>query len=253
VTDRRVALVTGAAGGIGLATARRLAADGLSVVLTDIDGDGLGRAAASIPGAVAITADLAIPSECRRVVVAAVAAAGRLDVLVNAAGVWREGPFEDLSDDDLDVVLAVNVRAVAVTTSAAIPHLRATEGLIVNLSSDAGIQGNTGAALYCASKGAVSLMTKALALELAPDGVRVNAVCPGDTDTPMLAFQARRYGGGDEDAYRRRLLSGYPQGPRARFVRAEEVAALIAFLAGPDAGPITGALLPVDFGYSAGR
>jgi NAD(P)-dependent dehydrogenase (short-subunit alcohol dehydrogenase family) len=116
------------------------------------------------------------------------------------------------------------------------------------------VQGNTGAALYCASKGAVSLFTKALALELAPEGVRVNAVCPGDVASPMLDFQANTYGGGDPEGYFRRLLAGYPQGSqRARFISPEEVAGLIHYLAQPEAAPITGALLSIDFGYAAGK
>jgi NAD(P)-dependent dehydrogenase (short-subunit alcohol dehydrogenase family) len=100
----------------------------------------------------------------------------------------------------------------------------------------------------------VSLLTKALALELAPDGIRVNAICPGDVQSPMLAFQAERYGGGDPAAYYARLLAGYPQGAgRARFIEPDEVAGFIEYLARPEAAPITGALLSIDFGYSAGK
>jgi NAD(P)-dependent dehydrogenase (short-subunit alcohol dehydrogenase family) len=155
---------------------------------------------------------------------------------------------------DFDIVFDVNVKALYFMSAAAIPYLRATAGLIVNLSSDAGLQGNTGAALYCASKGAVSLFTKALALELAPMGVRVNAICPGDVASPMLQFQAETYGGGDPAGYYARLLAGYPQGAgRARFVTPDEVAALIEYLAKPEAAPITGASLSIDFGYSAGK
>ncbi|MGE0239630.1 MAG: SDR family NAD(P)-dependent oxidoreductase, partial [Parvibaculaceae bacterium] len=180
--------------------------------------------------------------------------AGRLDALVNAAGIWREGLTENCSEEDFDAVFGVNVKGLYFLTAAAIPALKRSAGLIVNLSSDAGIQGNQGAALYCASKGAVTLFTKALALELAPDGVRVNAVCPGDVMSPMLAFQARRYGQGDEQGYLDRLLQGYPQGPgRARFIAPEEIASLIFYLARPEAMPITGAALSIDFGYSAGR
>jgi NAD(P)-dependent dehydrogenase (short-subunit alcohol dehydrogenase family) len=123
---------------------------------------------------------------------------------------------------------------------------------VINLSSDAGIQGNAGAAVYCASKGAVSILTKALALELAPQGVRVNAVCPGDVDSPMLHGQARDFGGGDPQAYLQKLLGGYPQGPAARFIQPAEVAELIWFLAQTPAAPITGANISIDFGLSAG-
>jgi NAD(P)-dependent dehydrogenase (short-subunit alcohol dehydrogenase family) len=152
------------------------------------------------------------------------------------------------------LVFAVNVKGLYFLTAAATPALRRSEGVIVNLSSDAGIQAIRERPLYCASKGAVTLFTKALALELAPDGVRVNAVCPGDVMSPMLAFQARRYGNGDEQGYLDRLLAGYPQGPgKARFIAPEEAASFIFYLARSEAAPITGAALSIDFGYSAGR
>ncbi|HET7294623.1 MAG TPA: SDR family oxidoreductase, partial [Vicinamibacteria bacterium] len=177
---------------------------------------------------------------------------GRLDCLVNAAGLWTEGPAEETREEDFDRVLGVNLKGLFFLSAAAIPHLVETGGSIVNLSSDAGLQGNTGAAVYCASKGAVSNLTRALALELAPRGVRVNAVCPADVDTPMLRYQADRFGGGDPDAYFGRLLAHYPQQQRARFLRPEEVAELIFFLAQPAAAGITGANLSIDFGLSAG-
>jgi short-subunit dehydrogenase len=247
----RVVLVTGAAGGIGAAVAARFARLGDRVLITDLPGPALDALAERLQVS-AYGADLCTPGACRAVVDWAVTSAGGLDVLVNVAGVWREGPTELTSEDDFDLVMGVNFKALYFLSAAAIPYLRDRAGLIVNLSSDAGIQGNTGAALYCASKGAVSLFTKALALELAGD-VRVLAVCPGDVKTPMLAFQAERYGGGDPEAYYQRLLSGYPQGARARFIEPDEVAALIEYLARPEAAAITGALLSIDFGYSAGK
>jgi NAD(P)-dependent dehydrogenase (short-subunit alcohol dehydrogenase family) len=247
----RTVLVTGAAGGIGSAVAARFHRSGDRVLITDLPGDGL-TAVAERLGVPAHGADLRSVDACRGVVDWAVATTGALDVLVNVAGVWREGPTEDTTEADFDLVMGVNFKGLYYTSAAAIPHLRTRQGLIVNLSSDAGVQGNTGAALYCASKGAVSLFTKALALELAGD-VRVVAVCPGDVKSPMLEFQAQRYGDGDPDAYYRRLLAGYPQGRRARFIEPDEIASLIDYLARPEAAPITGALLSIDFGYSAGK
>ncbi len=250
----RVVLVTGAAGGIGAAVATRLHAGGWRVLMTDVQVDALAAVGAGLAGAHWRAADLRTPAACREVVTWAASVAGRLDALINVAGVWREGPTCETRETDFDLVFDVNVKALYFMSSAAIPHLAVNGGLIVNLSSDAGLQGNTGAALYCASKGAVSLFTKALALELAPQGIRVNAVCPGDVASPMLRFQAESYGGGDPGAYYARLLDGYPQGPgRARFVTPDEVAALIEYLARPEAAPITGATLSIDFGYSAGK
>jgi NAD(P)-dependent dehydrogenase (short-subunit alcohol dehydrogenase family) len=249
----KVVLVTGAGGGIGGAVARRFAAVGWRPVLTDLSEAALGTVAGAAGGAPFRAADLRHRAACVAVVRWAVAQTGRLDGLVNAAGVWREGPTAETSEEDFDVVFDVNVKGLYFTTAAAIPHLRATEGFIVNLSSDAGLQGNNGDAAYCASKGAVALFTKALALELAPDGVRVNAVCPGDVAGPMLDFQASAYGGGDPAGYFARLLAGYAQGPkRARFITPDEIAALIEYLSRPEALPITGTTLSIDFGYSAG-
>lgn len=247
-----VVLVSGAGGGIGAATVGRFAAAGWRVVALDLDAAALGRldwtaVIARLPG------DVRRADDCRALVERAIAAAGRLDAVVNAAGVWREGPVEDCSEEDFDAVIDVNLKGTFFLCAAAIPHLKATQGAIVNLSSDAGHQGNLGAAAYCASKGGVTIFTKALALELAPHGVRANAVSPGDVDTPMLRFQAERYGGGDPQAYLAALLEKYPQGDRARFIRAEEVAELVFYLCSPAAAAITGADLAIDQGYSAGK
>lgn len=250
----RTVLITGAAGGIGSATAKRFYEQGWAVLLTDLDQAGLHRVSGELGGAPIRAADLRRKSACDDIAAWAASAAPRLDALVNAAGVWREGPTAEIEESDLDLVLDVNVKATILMSAAVLPRLVLTEGSIVNVASDAGLQGNAGAAAYCASKGGVVLFTKALALEAASSGVRVNAVCPGDVDTPMLAFQAQRYGFGDPAAYLRRLIDGYPQGPgRARFVRADEVASLIFYLAGAEATAITGAALSIDFGYSAGR
>ena len=251
----QVVLVSGAAGGIGGAVATRFLSGGWRVAMVDIRPVAplLDTGTPNDTGAVlGIEADLRRVEHCRDAVARTISWAGRLDAVVNAAGVWTEGPTEATEEADFDRVLEVNLKGLYFLTSAAIPHLAASCGCVVNLSSDAGIQGNAGAAVYCASKGAVSILTKALALELAPRGIRVNAVCPGDVDSPMLHGQARDFGGDHPDAYLARLLQGYPQGPRARFIRPAEVAELIWFLAQPHAAPITGANLSIDFGLSAG-
>jgi NAD(P)-dependent dehydrogenase (short-subunit alcohol dehydrogenase family) len=239
-------LVTGAAGGIGGAVARRFADGGWTVVASDLPGT-------DPAGDHAVHADLRTAGGCSALVAAAHAAAGRLDCVVNAAGLWTEGPVEATAEADFDRVLDVNLKGTFFVTAAAVEHLEATGGCVVNLSSDAGVQGNAGAAVYCASKGAVTNLTRALALELAPRGVRVNAVCPGDVDTPMLHGQAADFGGDDPQGYLDDLLRHYPQGPgRARFIRPQEVAELIWFLAQPAAAAITGANVSIDLGLSAG-
>ncbi|HVQ28260.1 MAG TPA: SDR family oxidoreductase [Vicinamibacteria bacterium] len=249
-----VVLVSGAAGGIGGATARRFATAGWRVAATDQDARGLSRLAEELGPALAasLTANLLEVNECRGAVADAIAATGRLDCLVNAAGLWTEGRTDDTREEDFDRVVGVNLKGLFFLTAAAIPHLERTGGCVVSLSSDAGLQGNAGAAIYCASKGAVSNLTRALALELAPRGIRVNAVCPADVETPMLRYQAETFGGGDPEGYRRRLQQNYPQGARTRFLRPEEVADLIFYLAQPAAAGITGANVSIDFGLSAG-
>ena len=243
----RAVLVTGAAGGIGGATSQRFLDGGWRVAAVDIRPMPL-----ATDRALAITADITDVGQCRAAVHEAEQWAGRLDAVVNSAGVWTEGPSADTTEAEFDRVLGVNLKGLYFVTSAAIPHLVKASGCVVNLSSDAGLQGNAGAAVYCASKGGVSILTKALALELAPRGVRVNAVCPGDVDSPMLHGQAAAFGGDDQQGYLDRLLAGYPQGARSRFVQPAEVAELIWFLCQPAATPITGANLSIDFGLSAG-
>jgi len=244
----RVVLVTGGAGGMGLAIARRFATAGASLALADLDRE---RLAAAPPGALRIVADVARVADCERLVAETLARFGRLDLLVNAAGIWVEGPSEAVGEAEWDRCLDSNLKGSFFCCRAAVPALVESGGQIVNIASDAGLQGSAGVALYCASKGGVVLMTKALALELAPRGVRVNALCPADVETPMLAFQAERYGGGDPGGYLERLRGLYPQGSRQRFIRAEEVAEALYAMAGLQ--PMTGAALQLDFGTTAGR
>ena len=248
-----VVLITGAAGGMGRAIAQRFAAGGWSVAATDLDDAALSALEADVPLVARVPADLRFVEACHGVVGETMARAGRLDALVNAAGVWREGPVESFTEEDFDLLMAVNLKSAFFMCAAAIPALRATRGAIVNISSDAGRHGNVGAAAYCASKGGLTNFTKALALDLAPDLVRANVVSPGDTATPMLDFQATRYGGGDPAAYKAALLAKYPQGERARFIQPTEVAELVYFLCQPTAAAITGADYSIDFGYTAGK
>ncbi len=244
----KVVLVTGAAGGVGSAVARLLASLGATVVATDLSETAL----KALPAALHIPADLRAVAQCEEVISTALQGCGRIDALVNAAGVWVEGPSDAAQEEDWARVIDVNLKAAFFLSSRAIPALSETRGTIVTIASDAGIVGNAGAAIYCASKGGVVLMTRALARELAPKGIRVVALCPSDIRTPMLQYQADRYGGGDPDGYLARLLDHYPQGADARFLSPEEVAAQVAFLLSPASAGVTGASVMVDFGLTAG-
>jgi NAD(P)-dependent dehydrogenase (short-subunit alcohol dehydrogenase family) len=254
--DARVVLVAGGAGGMGRAVARRFAPEVAAVVLADLDAGRLAEAAEELRGSGAeirtVPTDVRSPAACRAAVAAAAAVAGRLDVLVNAAGVWTEGRADEATEEEWNEVLDVNLKGPFFLAAGAIPWLERTGGVVVNVASDAGLVGNTGAAIYCASKGGLVNLTRALALELAPRGVRVSAVCPGDTDSPMLAGQAARYGGGAPEAYLESLRRKYPQKERARFVRVDEVAEAIWYLASPHAAAVTGTCLSLDFGISCG-
>ena len=251
----RTVVVTGAAGGVGAATARRFAEAGATLILGDLNAVALedlcGRLAA-LAEVHGVACDMTSVADIENLMAEAVEATGRIDVLVNAAGLWVEGPTETMSEADWDRVVDVNLKGTFFACSRAIPELKKTEGCIINLSSDAGLVGTPETAVYTASKGGVSVMTKALAIELAPDLVRVNAICPADIMTPMLQYQADKYGGGDPEGYFKRLLTGYFQGDKARFITPEEVAELVFFLASPPAAPITGANISIDFGTSAG-
>ncbi|HKF60963.1 MAG TPA: SDR family oxidoreductase [Dongiaceae bacterium] len=250
--SEKVVLVTGAASGMGLAFARRFAAAGAALALADLDAERVSAAAAALGArALPIAADVARVADCEAMVAATIARFGRLDLLVNSAGIWVEGPAEEMGEAEWDRCLDINLKGTFFACRHAIPELRRTGGAIINMASDAGLMGSAGASIYCASKGGVVQLTRALALELAPQGVRCNAICPCDVETPMLAGQAAVYGRDDPEGYRQKLRAIYPQGERTRFVRAEEVAEFVFAVAGLE--PITGACLPIDFGTTAGH
>jgi NAD(P)-dependent dehydrogenase (short-subunit alcohol dehydrogenase family) len=250
--DGRVVLITGGAGGIGRAAGARFRGLGDTVVLVDRSAEGLADASSELARVDTIAADVSIVEECGSAIEDTIALHGRLDVLVNCAGVWVEGPTAEMTEEQWDRTIDVNLKGTFFMSRFAIPYLERSEGCIVNLSSDAGLVGTVETAIYNASKGGVSLLTRSLALELAPKGVRVNAVCPNDVATPMLEGQARDFGGDDPEGYLRELLDKYPQRDRARFIEPEEIAALIVYLASPEAAPITGANIAIDFGSTAG-
>ena len=167
-------------------------------------------------------------------------------VLVNSAGIYREGALEDLREEELDDLLDCNVKGVFHLTQAALPALKASRGAVVNVASDAGVHGNYFCAAYCASKGAVVLFTRALALETAAFGVRVNAIAPGDILTPLTEAQLGT--GEKREQSLREMASVYPLG---RIGTAEEAAALIVFLASARASFVTGAVYGIDGGLTA--
>jgi NAD(P)-dependent dehydrogenase (short-subunit alcohol dehydrogenase family) len=247
LTGRR-AVVTGAASGIGRASALQLAAEGAGVVVADMNGDGAAAVAAEIRAAgghaVAIACDVTRGTDCLRIVESAVEAFGGLDILVNSAGIIRRASVVDTTEAEWNRVMAVNVGAVFLTGKHAIPVMAAGGGgSIINIGSGWGLKGGPDAASYCASKGAVVNLTRAMAIDHGPAGIRVNCVCPGDTDTPMLRSEARQLGV-DEAAF---LVESAIR-PLARLGTPEDVARAVLYLASDASSWVTGTVLVVDGG-----
>ena len=253
--DSKNILITGGSGGMGRAIAKRFLESGFRVYITDINKERAAEVVNELKAFGDISFerfDVSNVSDCEAMVEWASEETGGLDILVNAAGVWVEGDSAAMTEEMWDRTININLKGTFFTCRYAIPELIKKEGNIVNISSDAGLVGNNGAAIYCASKGGVVLLTKALALELAPFGVRVNAVCPGDVDTPMIQFQAKEYGKDDPEAYMHGLLEHYPQKELARFTTPEEIAETVFFLSASKVKAITGAAISVDFGVTSG-
>jgi 2-keto-3-deoxy-L-fuconate dehydrogenase len=237
------ALVTGGASGIGLAAATALAANGAAVAVLDRSTDGL---PAEFLG---VVADVTDDDAVRTAVAAAIAALGGLDILVNNAGIGAQGDIAANDDAEWHRVFDVNVVGLARVTRAALPALRQSEhAAIVNTCSIAATAGLPQRALYSATKGAVLSLTRAMAADLLPDGVRVNAVNPGTADTPWID---RLLQSAPDPAAERAALEA--RQPHGRLVSAAEVAAAIAYLAGPGAGSTTGTSIAVDGGMDALR
>jgi len=241
----RVALVTGAGSGIGEATARRFAAEGAVVVVNDVDAERARAVAGAIQktggAAHALAADVTRRDEVERVVAGIVAEQGRLDVLINNAGINRDAMSHKMTEEQWDQVLTVNLKGTFLCAQAVLPRMRERAwGRVVNTSS-IGSLGNIGQANYAASKAGVIGLTKTLALEYAKYGVTVNCIAPGAVMTPMLA--------GVPDPIREKITAQIPVG---RIAEPAEIAAVHAFLASDEAAYITGQVLFVDGGMSVG-
>jgi meso-butanediol dehydrogenase / (S,S)-butanediol dehydrogenase / diacetyl reductase len=234
--DGKVALITGAASGLGLAAAERFAKEGAVVVGADLTAtDGVRALHVRDEPAIAALVD------------AIVAEHGRLDVVVNYAGVAGGGPVHLVDGDDWDAVLEVNLKGTFLVNKHALrPMLAQHSGSIINIASVEGLQGTEGGSSYNASKAGVVMLTKNMAIDYGRVGIRVNAICPGFIDTPMFrAVMGSEHMAQYRDEYRDDHMLG-------RFGRPEEIAAAALFLASDDASFVTGVALPVDGGYLAG-
>lgn len=246
--EQMTVAITGGGSGIGRAAALAFGALGARVAIGGLEADELETTFSTLEGegvaARATPFDVRKADEVSRFIKDAVSAFGRLDVVVNCAGTSAVGELADMSEEEWDLVFDTNVKGVFLVSRAATPHLVGTGGTVVNVASQLAFAAVGGFAAYCASKAAVVHLTRAMALELIPKGVRVNCVCPGATDTPLLrrAFP----GGVGPQGTLDELASAHPIG---RLARPEEIAEAIVFLASPQASFAVGASLIVDGGY----
>jgi NAD(P)-dependent dehydrogenase (short-subunit alcohol dehydrogenase family) len=250
--NSKVAIVTGAASGIGRASALLFAREGASVIVVDVNESAgkqvVNQISADGGRAKMVHADVSRSADCKRVMETCIADFGHIDILFNNAGIIRRSSVVDLSEEDWDRVMAINVKSIFLMSRLIIPRMAQNGGgSIINTASGWGLAGGAKAAVYCASKGAVVLLTKAMAVDHGSQKIRVNCICPGDTDTGMLRNEAQQLGEAPD-----RFLAEAARRPLGRVGTPEEIALAALYLASDASSFVTGTALVIDGGSLAG-
>ncbi|MFB6265741.1 MAG: SDR family NAD(P)-dependent oxidoreductase [Candidatus Nanohaloarchaea archaeon] len=239
--EGRSIVVTGGSSGIGKAIAERFVEEGSEVVIGDIDAES-GQEVADDIGATFVECDVSDYAQIEELVETAVEEHGKLDCIVNNAGIGAVEGIEDMSLEDYHSIISVDLDGVVYGCKAAAPHLKETQGCIINIASIYGLVGDVGATAYNAAKGGVVNLTRSVADDLAKYEIRVNSICPGFVETPMTEDAL------EEEDFRSHVMN---QTPLGRVAQPEEIAGVAVFLASDDASYITGANIPVDGGWTS--
>ena len=250
--QKKTAMITGAASGIGRATSLLLSEAGANIAVLDIDDERGWAVADDIikqgGQAIYVRCDVTSASDCQQAVARTIQEYGEINILFNNAGIIRRASVLDTSEDEWDLVMAVNVKSIFLLSKLVIPYMEnAGGGVIVNTSSGWGVVGGKNAVSYCASKAAVVNMTRAMALDHGSQNIRVNCICPGDTDTPMLLNEARQLGQAEGD-----FLEEAAHRPLGRIGTPEDIARAVLYLVSDASSFVTGTVLVVDGGGLAG-
>ena len=244
---KKCVIITGASSGIGMSLVKTFSANGYNILAVGRDVKRTNDAILNAPSAKAWIGDITTSKSCNDIINFALKTFGRIDTLINNAGIIFRYDATNTSDQHWNETISTNLSAPFYLSRAALPALIKNKGSIINIASDWGLKGGKNALAYCASKGGLVLMTKAMALDHAADGVRINAICPGDVDTPMLQIEAKQR----SVDYAEAMISNNLDSPTGRITMPSEVAELAYYLSSDIAAQITGTTISIDGGNTA--
>jgi NAD(P)-dependent dehydrogenase (short-subunit alcohol dehydrogenase family) len=247
MTMKKCVIITGASSGIGKSLVQKYSENNYNIIAVGRDIERTNLAISNVPNAIAWTGDITSSENSNEIINIALEAFGRIDVLINNAGIIYRYDAINTTDDQWNDSISTNLSAPFYLSRAALPALIESKGSIVNIASDWGLKGGANALAYCASKGGLVLMTKAMALDHAADGVNINAICPGDVDTPMLEIEAKQRNVNYDQA----MIDNNLDSPTGRITMPYEVASLAYYLSSDMSAQITGTTVSIDGGNTA--